>query len=415
MRNDDSYDLIRFYRNFINNLEKESNHYKDVQALEEIQEILFTLIKNENPSITNIKKQLQKIRTNYEQEESDENDLIAANGIKEDIQLFLEDDTTIYLGKLIGSGAEGNIYRVSSMPGKLAKIYRRRKDMVEREAKLQTFLDANIASEIDDEKVLCIPKHIVYTSKHEFIGFIMDEIAIDKMIYDMFRSNKLNYKDKIAIAYNLAEVFAYIHEHHMIIGDINFNNICVQENGQIVMIDVDSFTITNDKTNITYHCPVTNLEVAAPEIQMIDGEVKGFLTTESDDFALANMIFRLLMNGANPFGFVSKDKMYSHAFVTNYDKNIATGCCVYVKDIEHKQIPEWAPDFQMLSDEIKTLFKRAFDYDEHTFQERIKNRPTAKEWKEALLHFYQLPMKQCKKDPLHFYRKELDVCPFCKK
>lgn len=336
-------------------------------------------------------------------------------------KLVTDDGRYLYLGSILGSGGEGTVYKIPSMPGKVAKIYNNRVDINEKERHLKAFTHSQIPSKIDNTLIATVPEKGLYTLEGAFVGYLMPQVSSQFKIYDVMRPTpdrmkyfpKLDYRGLIVIAYNLAEVVNCMHRHGVIIGDLSLSNIIVNIDGTVCLIDVDSFDITDLVTKERFPCCVGMAELLAPELQKA-GQVKGLFTKATDYFSLAIIIFRLLMNNADPFAIVSIDNQVSTRF-NEVDSRIYNGECAFVKNIPGKKIPDWAPDFDALPIYIKDLFKRVFDYNSSDYLEKIAQRPTAEEWMQVLMQYHQAPMKQCQKDTFHWYRSELSKCPFCAK
>lgn len=92
---------------------------------------------------------------------------------------------------------------------------------------------------------------------------------------------------------------------------------------------------------------------------------------ERDRFVfLAILIFRLLMNNANPFGGVRSDLVSRAVSDTYTNVEIMNGESPYIKKIEGLTVPDWAPPFSMLPEYIQDLFVRVFDYNQETYLEK---------------------------------------------
>lgn len=77
-----------------------------------------------------------------------------------------------------------------------------------------------------------------------------------------------------------------MHLNDIVIGDMNMKNIHINEKGQVVLIDCDSFDITNPKTKEHFPCTVGLPEMLAPELQTCGNLANGKFSKESDDFRL---------------------------------------------------------------------------------------------------------------------------------
>lgn len=335
-------------------------------------------------------------------------------------KLFTESGKPIYLGTFLGVGGEGSVYKIPGMPGKVAKIYKYNVDLEEKERHIGAFFQNSVPKQIDSTLIATIPEERIYLENGKFVGYIMPHVSSQFKIYDVMRDSQerakyfpeLDYRGLIVIAYNLAEIIHVLHKHNVVVGDMNLGNIIVNTDGTVCLIDADSFDIKDQKTGEHFPCSVGTPELLPPELQLA-GKVKGLFTKESDYFSLAIIIFRLLMNNADPFGGISFDDETSVLWV-EANNPIVNGECPYVRTIPGTEIPSWVPNFQMLPDRIRELFSRVFCYTKDNYHECIKNRPTAEEWMEALMEYYQSPMNRCDNNAFHYYSSKLSECPFCK-
>src|SRR5262249_40161565 len=102
----------------------------------------------------------------------------------------------------------------------------------------------------------------------------------------------------IYVAANIARAVAAIHEHGLVIGDVNPKNILVTRKATVYLLDVDSFQFSVEGR--TYRCEGGFPEYTPPELQgvafrEVDREQK------HDCFGLAVVIFQLLFLGRHPY------------------------------------------------------------------------------------------------------------------
>lgn len=151
-------------------------------------------------------------------------------------------------------------------------------------------------------------------------------------------------------------------------------------------------------------------EFVAPELQGIhfpSAPLPTF-TPESDRFALAVLIFALLMNGAHPFS--CKVISGSSSKFQPID-NMQNGKCAFFSDSRssNMDIPRYAPELSSLPNNIQRLFRRAFVAGRST----PSLRPSAEEWYNALEQLED-NLKTCLKDTQHIYYYGAKECPWCK-
>lgn len=94
----------------------------------------------------------------------------------------------VQFGKCLGSGGEGSVYKIPSMPGKVAKIYRSGKfcNLSERktmERKLHALMKKRGAGKIDGVSIAALPDELLYNGDGELIGYIMPQVLGSLKIY----------------------------------------------------------------------------------------------------------------------------------------------------------------------------------------------------------------------------------------
>lgn len=329
--------------------------------------------------------------------------------------------------KQLGAGGEGVVYTLSGYDGIVAKIYKsdRFHNSNERntmERKLKAMLSMNVSYIIDGIARFSWPEDILYEND-VMVGFIMPEINTKYKIFDVYRKGTrekiypdYTWKYSVQFAYHLAWLVNYLHSYNIVIGDFNQNNIAIDpQSGTVIIIDCDSFDITDNITGERFPCTVGLPEMLAPELQTVGNLSKAKFTKYSDYFSLAIHIFRLLMDNADPFGGV----ITTNASISNIPANqaICNGECAYVRNVPGKVIPIWSQKPDMLPPEILQLFKKTFDYTALTAVKKISNRTTAYEWCMALKP-YGVPepnskLKHCSLNKNHVYPAHNSRCPWC--
>ena len=334
----------------------------------------------------------------------------------------------------LGVGGEGIVYSLYGNKDRVAKIYKSGKfqnvtDIKTMERKLKAMISMEVPIYIGRIIRLAWPQDILYDDGG-MIGFIMPKIDSRYKIYDVYRGGDnakreqvypdYTWKYSIQFAYHLSWIVSYLHSHNIVIGDFNQNNIVVDTaNNTIILIDCDSFDITDFHTGEHFPCTVGLPEMLAPELQDVGSLTKGTFSKESDNFSLAIHIFRLLMNNADPFGgIITTDGSTSLSSIpANYA--ILNGACAYVRDIPNKIIPDWSPKMEIVPVEFRSLFDKTFNYTTLTAKKRINSRATAAEWCFTLEPFGTPEpnhrLKRCSHNRLHVYAAHNNRCPWCKK
>lgn len=330
------------------------------------------------------------------------------------------DGGSISLTDEIGRGGEARIFSVDGQPSYVAKIYHTQPSS-EHQAKIISMVqnppdDPTINGPTKHTSIVW-PKDVIYADgqKSKFAGFIMPRIQTKgfKKIVTYFSPDErcesflggFTWFHLFTTAFNLTSCVAAIHKRGHCIGDLNESNFLVSQSTILTVIDCDSFQIRDPATNKIWRCPVGKPDYTAPEIS--DANFKNVdRTKDSDCFALAVMIFQLLMEGTHPYS--AKGPLVNN-LPTIRDK-ILKGIFPYGKIIQNIMPPDYAPPFNILHPEIQDLFIRCFD----SGYKNPSLRPSAITWMETLKKL-QPDFTTCGKNYNHRYFSHLQSCPWCER
>ena len=323
------------------------------------------------------------------------------------------------------NGGEGDIYRVVSGGEKrVAKLYHDGTPSRELQEKLIIMVNRQPNALVLEQ--VAWPLDVLYDAKKTFRGFVMPELNINAELIDVYKyPSTLNVttRQKVIIAQNICAVISEIHTAGFVFGDFNPRNIGVNINtGKVAFLDTDTYHVTDDKTNKVYRCNVCAQGYAAPELlkkcaefiranpndkkQVYAKTPLPTFTKETDNFALAVHIFKLLMNGYTPFGGIKNTDSHSQASPGVGDAAILRDNYCF-KPGNKPQSPAVLP-MDAFQREITELFERAFIYGKTDG----KYRPSAAEWHTGLEKL-EAGLIDCGANPLHQYSaKNLD-CPLC--
>ncbi len=334
------------------------------------------------------------------------------------------------MGTRLGGGGEGEVYDILGRKDIVAKVYFDAKFTPSAESsnprqtlkdKIETMLDQPINPYINGVLSVAWPQDILLDAQGKFVGYTMPRVKSKYHIFAASRERErmrlyptYTWKIAVLIAYNLALAVKVIHKEGVEIGDMNPNNIMIDERGHVTLIDTDSFNITNKRTGKIYKCTVGVSEVLPPELQGKDlSKSSSVFTKNTDNFSLSIHIFNLLMNNCHPFGCSGLNNSHSSSSNNQVERNIVKGICPYVSNSSGEVSPD-APDVMMLPPEIRSLFDRAFSYSASTAVKAstISKRPSAEEWQIALGSLYSGKMHTCN-DKSHVYPSGYSKCPWC--
>lgn len=217
--------------------------------------------------------------------------------------VYCESCHKLGLTEEIARGGEGFVFRTDK-PGVVVKIYREDRLTTNRLSKIRDM------SELEIKKgagfVIAWPEEVIYNEYSEFVGFAMPEV-IGKTLQEVVftpasaQRNNLSRIDLVNISINLLKAYRYLHMKGVLIGDINPLNVLLNmDRGQyqVCLIDTDSFQING------YRTEVGTLEYIRPSLLKNNVNFKEYSRTPADEaFAVAVMVFRILMLGKHPFSY----------------------------------------------------------------------------------------------------------------
>ena len=205
------------------------------------------------------------------------------------------------VGELIGAGGEGAVYEDRHDPSMVIKVLHPQHATAERAAKLQAMYD----NPPQNWQSLSWPNAVEYDSNG--LRYRMPRVPRDAgTAYRFISANERrqlpqpcqSYQYRARIGVNIAEALRGLHATHVRIGDVNPSNILLDDDGAATLIDCDSFQIPGPPGRQPYPCVVGSPEYTAPEI---DDFRRQFRSQDSDNFALAVLLYQLLGNGSHPY------------------------------------------------------------------------------------------------------------------
>ena len=204
-------------------------------------------------------------------------------------------------GALIGAGGEGAVYEDRDNPAMVIKVLHPQHATPERESKLR----AMCANPPPNWQSLGWPNAVEASSNG--LRYRMPKVPKDAgTAYRFISANEQrqlpkfcqSYEYRSRIGVDIAEALRGLHATHVRIGDVNPSNILVNDDGAVTLIDCDSFQIPGPPGHQPYPCVVGSPEYTAPEI---DDFRRQFRSQDSDNFALAVLLYQLLGNGSHPY------------------------------------------------------------------------------------------------------------------
>ncbi|XLZ71478.1 helix-hairpin-helix domain-containing protein [Massilia sp. SR12] len=321
--------------------------------------------------------------------------------------LYTSAGEAIHLGRELGKGGEGAVFDVTSDQPIVAKIYHKTPDQ-RKQQKLEFMARAGSPKL---QKYVAWPVVTLRETKSgPVIGYLMPKVskrAPIQMIYSPAHRRqdhpKAAWDFLLCVARNVAAAFDVIHDAGHVLGDVNQGNVMVAGDSTVTLIDSDSFQIN---ANGTLHlCEVGVSHFTPPELQGASTFAGVTRTTNHDNFGLALLIFHVLFGGRHPYSGVPLRQGVGDALETD----IEGFRYAYAKDAGTRGIspPPRSIPAAMLPDVIERMFHVAF-----TESGAKSNRPTAKQWVQALDHL-RGELRRCSVSKLHVFPGHLSACAWC--
>lgn len=312
-------------------------------------------------------------------------------------------DEAVKTGRELGRGGEGAVFELADDATQVAKIYHEAIDRDKAE-KLRQMVA------LKSDKLLKLAAWVTDTlhdAPHgRTVGFMMPRVKSGAAIHELYnpRSRRQHFPEAdwrflIAAASNLARAFSTVHAHGHTIGDVNHGNVVIARDATVRLIDCDSYHL--NAPDKSYLCEVGVSTHTPPELQ--GHTLRALARTENHDrFGLAVLIFQLLFMGRHPFS-----GAYLGDGENTLEESIKNRRFAYGDDAATRKMrqPPGSLPLAAVSTNVKDLFERAFL--------NIENRPTAREWVEALDDLGE-NLQQCNLNSAHFYLKTLEKCAWCK-
>ena len=315
----------------------------------------------------------------------------------------------VHIGRELGKGGEGSVYETPSHYSQVAKLYNdHHMPDFQKQAKL-SFMVRNSSKQLLDHAAM--PLDTLHKTKNgAIVGFIMPKVAGYEPIHMLYspahrRQNhpKVSWSFLLRAARNTAAAFATLHSKSYVIGDVNQGNVLVGEDSKVMLIDCDSFQVTENGS--TYFCEVGVSHFTPPELQGLSSFRGVMRTYNHDNFGLALLIFHLLFGGRHPYS----GKPLRHDVGDSLEADIKAFRFAYAKDgrLRGFEPPPGSIPFDIIPETMQMLFEAAF-----TERGVSSGRPSAQQWVSELDDLHSR-LKRCSTTTTHTYPNHLGTCPWC--
>jgi hypothetical protein len=313
-------------------------------------------------------------------------------------------------GPLLARGEEASVYPVPECPALAARIYHL--PTAEHAGKLAALLAAPPVGHAGTGHVALawpVERLLEPGAEGRVVGYLMPRLepapflwevcnpAVRLQVYPQFHYGRL-----LRAARNLAGVVCTLHQSGYVLGNLNEANVVVTPQALVTLLDVDSFQVSAGGG--VYRCRVSRPEYTPPELQGAPA-AEAERRPEHDAFALAVLIFQLLMQGAHPFAGASTDG----GATASIPGRIAAGFWPYAWERPGPCGPApHAPPWSVLPPAVAELLRCCFE----DARADPSLRPSTARWQQALEEA-ENELTTCTDNAQHLYARGLDVCPWC--
>jgi serine/threonine protein kinase len=280
-------------------------------------------------------------------------------------------------------GGEAWVFVLKALPSLALKIYR--KPTTQHQQKLDAMLANPPVPRVaaPGHVPIAWPTERVHEAGRNgaVIGYAMPLVSGARCVADVFHPQKraqafpgFGKAELLNTAREIAAAFRAVHARGHVIGDVNELNVLVTPDAHVTLVDADSFQIINKGQ--VFRCLVGKGRYTPPELLGVRyADIDR--APMHDNFALAVLIFQLLMNGIHPF-----DAVYTHpGDPPSVQARIAAGHWPYGKRALGVYRPSpHAPPFDKLPNQVQSLFRQCFEEG----HDNPGKRPDAAAWEEAL-------------------------------
>jgi DNA-binding helix-hairpin-helix protein with protein kinase domain len=311
----------------------------------------------------------------------------------------------------LARGGEAAVHAVAGEPGLAAKVYHRpTPEQADKLAALLAAAPPALTAPAGHVPVAWPTGRLLGTDGRGVVGCLVPRVAGARRLGELSNPRArrrlcplFHYGYLLRGGRNLAAAVRGLHEHGFVVGDLNESNVLLTPRALVTLVDADSFQVPGPGR--PYPCPVGRAEYTAPELQGADW-AEAERRPEHDAFALAVLLFQMLMQGTHPFS-----GMFTGAGEPPpLAERIRAGHWPHAwhRDGPFQPVPQ-APPWDVLPPAVAELFVRCFE-DGHAAPER---RPSAAAWQQALEEA-EAGLTRCAANPQHRYPHGLDECPWCR-
>ena len=137
----------------------------------------------------------------------------------------------------------------------------------------------------------------------QFAGFVMPRVDTREAatIPDLATRPATTWRDRVAVAENLARAVAVLHDRDVVIGDFRKWNLLTWSDSHVTLLGCDRMQVVDPESGRRFPCVAGRDACTPPELQLPASLSSTIRTSSSDIFGLALHLHLLLLHGAHPF------------------------------------------------------------------------------------------------------------------
>jgi hypothetical protein len=316
-------------------------------------------------------------------------------------------------GKQLGNdGAAGSAWTVEGDDSVVLKLLS--KLDADDEPRLKAMLNLDVPTRLSGaETVIAWPEDILFDEDGRYVGFLMptapgpEPLTLASLVPRSQREQKVGknfgWDGLLEICARYAAGIEALHAFPIVVSDINLKNAVASGDLTVTVIDCDSIQLETPER--FFGSRYSQPEFVAPELAGIEDIAAHHRDQATDRWSLAVLIWMLLMEGFHPFAGVWSGPGEDPTPA----ENAAAGRFPYAMRSALAP-PAHAPPWRALPRNLQKLFVTAFT----DGVGRPKRRPTATEWRQALVEA-KGKLKECdgKFGRRHRYPARESSCPWC--
>jgi hypothetical protein len=203
-------------------------------------------------------------------------------------------------------------------------------------------------------------------------------------------------------ALNVARTVEALQAAGYVVGDLNESNLLVDRRARVALVDCDSIQVRDPVTGAVFPCPVGRPEYQAPELH---GEDLATVerTESADAFALAVLVFHLLLEGRHPYA----GRWRGAGDPPDIAARMRMGAWPFRRLDPRVGLPPLGLSLSVLPWRLRRLVRRTFG----TGGRRPERRPTVTAWADAL-EAAEGGLRTCRRSQHHVVPHGRR-CPWC--